>query len=92
MNKRICLALLLGGSLLPMAPPAVAQVVVHKPGHKVVYHGRYRRSRRGRRVRNAAIGAGGGAAIGAIAGRGRGAGIGALAGGTAGALMPRRRR
>jgi hypothetical protein len=39
MKKRICLAILLGGSLLPMVPTAVAQVVVHKPGHTVVHHG-----------------------------------------------------
>ena len=91
MRKRICLALLLGGSLLPMVPPAGAQVVVHKPGHTVVHHG-YRRSRRGRRARNTAIGAAGGAAAGAIIGRGRGAGAGAVIGGTAGALTPTRRR
>src|SRR5215468_348748 len=99
MKKIICLASLLGGSLLPMVPPATAQVVVHKPGHTVVhhkphktivYHG-YRRSRRGRRARNAAIGATGGAAAGAILGRGRGAGAGAVIGGTAGALRPTRR-
>src|SRR5215831_13289866 len=92
MKKRIWLALLLGGSLLPVVPPAAAQVVVHKPGQKVVYHGRYRRSRRGRRARNTAIGAAGGAAAGAILGRGRGAGAGAVIGGTAGALRPTRRR
>jgi len=90
MKKRICLGLLLGGSLLPVAPPAVAQVVVHKPGHTVVYHGRYRRSRRGRRARNAAIGAAGSAAAGAIIGRG--AEAGAVIGGTAGALRPTSRR
>jgi hypothetical protein len=91
MKKRLCLALLLGGSLVPMVPPAEAQVVVHKPGHKVVYHGRSRSSRRGRRARNVAIGAAGGAAAGAILGRGRGAGAGAVIGGTAGALRPTRR-
>jgi hypothetical protein len=94
MRKRVCLAALLGGSLLPMVPPAAAQVVVHKPGHTVVYSNRraYRRSRRGRRARNAAIGAAGGAAAGAILGRGRGAGTGAVIGGAAGALTPTRRR
>jgi hypothetical protein len=104
--KRICLALLLGGSLLPMAPPAVAQVVVHKPGHTVVHkpghtvvhkhtvvhHGYPRRSSRSRRARNTAIGAAGGAAAGAVLGRGRGAGAGAVVGGAAGALRPTRRR
>jgi hypothetical protein len=51
-----------------------------------------RRSSRGRRARNLAIGAAGGAAGGAILGRGRGAGAGAVLGGTAGALVPTRRR
>jgi hypothetical protein len=92
MKKLICLGTLLGGFLLPMVSPAVSQVVVKKPGHTVVYHGRSRRSSRARRARNAAIGAGGGAAAGAILGRGRGAGAGAVIGGTAGALAPRRRR
>ena len=92
MKKLICVGALLGGCLLPMIPPAVAQVVVKKPRHTVVYHGRSRRSRRARRARNAAIGAGAGAATGAILGRGRGAGAGAVIGGTAGALTPRRRR
>jgi outer membrane lipoprotein SlyB len=92
MKKRLWLALLLGCSLAPI-PPAAAQVVVHnKPGHKVVHHGHYRRSRRNRRARNTAIGAAGGAAAGAIIGRGRGAGAGAVIGGTAGALTPTRRR
>jgi hypothetical protein len=92
MKKLICVASLLGGSLLPMVSPAVAQVVVKKPGHTVVYHGRSRRSSRARRARNTAVGAAGGAAAGAILGGGRGAGAGAVIGGTAGALTPRRRR
>ena len=53
---------------------------------------RHRRSGRNRRARNVAIGAGGGAAAGALIGGGRGAGAGALIGGTTGALVPTRRR
>ena len=40
MKKLVCLATLLGGSLLPMVPPAAAQVVVHKPGHTMVFQNR----------------------------------------------------
>lgn len=40
MRKLACIAALLSGSLLPMAPPAVAQVVVHKPGHTMVFRNR----------------------------------------------------
>src|SRR5215831_13251529 len=98
MKKLICVVALLGGSLLPMVPPATAKVVVHEHGRTLVFPNHraarryYRRSRRGRRARNVAIGAAGGAAAGAIVGRGRGAGAGAVVGGTAGALRPTRRR
>jgi hypothetical protein len=37
MKKLICVASLLGGSLLPLISPAVAQVVVKKRGHTFVY-------------------------------------------------------
>jgi len=40
MRKLISIAVLLGGSLLPMVPPAVAQVVVHKPGRTMVFRNR----------------------------------------------------
>jgi uncharacterized protein YcfJ len=97
MRKLICLATLLSSSLLPMVPPATAQVVVHKPGHTVIVPNHrsarrhYRRRSRNRRARNTAIGAAGGAAAGAILGGGRGAGAGAVIGGTAGALRSTRR-
>ncbi|HLH15773.1 MAG TPA: hypothetical protein VKX45_01060 [Bryobacteraceae bacterium] len=84
MRRSIVIALVSVGLLGEVVAPAIA-------GTKVVVH-KYRRSRRGRRARNAAIGAAGGAAGGAILGRGRGAGAGAVLGGTAGALVPRRRR
>jgi len=35
MKKLICLAALLSGSLVPMVPPAIAQVA-HKPWHHVM--------------------------------------------------------
>ena len=40
MKKFICLAALLSGSLVPMVPPAEAQVVVHKPGQTHVFPNR----------------------------------------------------
>jgi hypothetical protein len=51
MKKLICLGALLGSSLLPIVPPAVAQVVVHKPGQTFIFRNRrdarrfYRRNR-----------------------------------------------
>ena len=45
MRKLICLAGLLGSSLVSMAPPALAQVVVHKPGKTMVFRNR-RQARR----------------------------------------------
>lgn len=87
MMRALITGVLFAGLMGEIAAPVLAQTHVTK-----IYHGRSRRSRRNRRIRNTAIGAGGGAAAGAIIGRGRGAGAGALIGGTAGALMPRRRR
>jgi hypothetical protein len=40
MKKLVCIASLLGSSVLPMVPPAAAQVVVHKPGHTMVFQNR----------------------------------------------------
>lgn len=40
MKKLICLAALLGGSFLPMVPPAQAQVVVRKPGQTHIFPNR----------------------------------------------------
>jgi len=51
MRKLICVGALLGGSLLPMVPSAVAQVVVQKPGQTLIFRNRrdarqfYRRNR-----------------------------------------------
>ena len=87
MMRALITGVLFAGLMGEIAAPVLAQTHVTK-----VYHGRSRRSRRNRRLRNTAIGAGGGAAAGAILGRGRGAGAGAVIGGAAGALMPRRRR
>ena len=40
MRKLICVGALLGGSLLPMVPSAVAQVVVQKPGQTLIFRNR----------------------------------------------------
>jgi hypothetical protein len=51
MKKLICLATLLGSSVLPMIPPAQAQVVIQKPGQTLIFPSRraarrfYRRNR-----------------------------------------------
>ena len=86
MMRALVTGVLLAGLMGEIAAPVHAQTHVTK-----VYHGRSR-SRRNRRVRNTAIGAGGGAAAGAILGGGRGAGAGAVIGGTVGALRRTRRR
>ena len=54
MKKLICIAALLGGSLLPMVPPATAQVIVHRPGRTVVVGRRGRFMHRGRWYRHRA--------------------------------------
>lgn len=40
MRKLVCLAALVGSSLLPMAPPAAAQVIIAKPGQTLVFRNR----------------------------------------------------
>ena len=62
--------------------PAASAVEYHHY-HRTVYRGHHHIRRTVRRV---AIGAAGGAAVGALAGGGPGAAIGAVAGGTAGAI------
>lgn len=67
-----------------VAPPPAERVVVERPGpHYVYYYDRHHHRHR-KMVRDVAVGAAGGAAIGAIAGGGKGAGIGAIAGAGAG--------
>jgi hypothetical protein len=68
MKKLVCLATLLGGSLLPMVPPAVAQVVVHKPGQTLVFRNR-RAARRTSGVVAGTVTAPGVVAIGSIGNR-----------------------
>lgn len=87
MMRGLITGVLFAGLVGEIAAPVLAQTHVTK-----VYHGRSRRSRRNRRIRNTAIGAGGGAAAGAILGGGRGAGAGAVIGGTVGALRRTGRR
>src|SRR5215469_14246769 len=82
MKRAFLVAILSTGLLIPVAEPLIGATSKQST----------RRRGRNRRARNIGIGTVGGAAAGAVAGRGRGAGIGALAGGTAGALVPTRRR
>jgi hypothetical protein len=90
MKKRLLTALMTVGLLAETAVPVALAATSKTRAPKKVSRNR---SRRGRRVRNVAIGTVGGAAGGALIGRGgRGAGAGAVVGGTAGALMPTRRR
>jgi len=86
MKKSLIATILFAGFLAETTAPVIA-AQTHKP-----YKRNTRTSGRRRRARNVGIGAAGGAAGGAILGRGRGAGAGAVLGGTAGALMPTRRR
>ena len=82
MKLRSLLVPVLGiASLLPAT--AMAQ-----PYHRTYYasHRRHVRHRRLRTVRRVAVGAAGGAAIGAVVGGGPGAAIGAVAGAGAGAI------
>jgi outer membrane lipoprotein SlyB len=73
-------------SMASLIPAASADTVYTNPPHRyhhTVYRGHHHIRRTVRRV---AVGAAGGAAIGAVAGGGPGAAIGAVAGGTAGAV------
>src|SRR5580693_1532233 len=73
-------------SIVGFVPAASADTTYSAPHHRyhrTVYRGHHHIRRTVRRV---AVGAAGGAAIGAIAGGGPGAAIGAVAGGTAGAI------
>jgi outer membrane lipoprotein SlyB len=83
MRLSIATALL---SIASFAPAASADTTYYNQRpryHRTVYRGHHHIRRTVRRV---AIGAAGGAAIGAIAGGGPGAAIGAIAGGGAGAI------
>jgi outer membrane lipoprotein SlyB len=73
-------------SIVGFIPAASAQTTYSSPQHRyhrTVYRGHHHIRKTVRRV---AVGAAGGAAIGAVAGGGPGAAIGAVAGGTAGAI------
>jgi len=72
-------------SIVTFMPAASADTTYynHHRYHRTVYRGHHHIRRTVRRV---AVGAAGGAAIGAVAGGGPGAAIGAVAGGTAGAI------
>jgi outer membrane lipoprotein SlyB len=69
--------------LIPAASADTTYTNPHHRYHRTVYRGHHHIRRTVRRV---AVGAAGGAAIGAVAGGGPGAAIGAVAGGTAGAI------
>jgi outer membrane lipoprotein SlyB len=73
-------------SIASFIPAASADQTYYAPNHRyhhTVYRGHHHIRRTVRRV---AVGAAGGAVIGALAGGGPGAAIGAVAGGTAGAI------
>lgn len=83
MRKSILfLALAILMLFIAIAPPVV---------HAATYHN-YRSRAHRKTVKRVAIGAAGGAAIGAIAHGGKGAGIGALVGGGAGYLYDRHKK
>jgi outer membrane lipoprotein SlyB len=83
MRLSIATALLSIASFVPAASADTTYYNQHPRYHRTVYRGRHHIRKTVRRV---AIGAAGGAAIGAIAGGGPGAAIGAIAGGGAGAI------
>jgi outer membrane lipoprotein SlyB len=78
-----CTALLALASLTPAAFADTTYYSRHRPRHHTVYQGRHHIRKTVKRV---GIGAGGGAAAGALIGGGPGAAVGAVAGGTAGAV------
>ena len=80
MKNFLLAAIISTGLLTETAEPVLARSKNHDKRH--------RRSGRNRRARNVAIGAGGGAAAGALIGGGRGAAAGAVIGGTTGAVVP----
>ncbi len=85
MKKRIVSGLLSLGLLIGSAVPSVAATSRHRYRH-TQHRQNLRHKRHVDTARRVGIGAGGGAAIGALAGGGKGAAIGGLAGAGAGAL------
>jgi outer membrane lipoprotein SlyB len=81
MRLSIATALLSIATFIPAA--SADQAYYAQPHHRTVYRGHHHIRKTVKRV---AVGAAGGAAIGAVAGGGPGAAIGAVAGGTAGAI------
>ena len=79
-KNRIATGLILAGLLFGAASPAAA-ATHHRTRRHALKH-----KRRVNTARRVGIGAGGGAAIGALAGGGKGAAIGGIAGAGAGAL------
>ena len=82
MRLSVATALLSLATFIPIASADTAYTQPHRT-HRTVYRGHHHIRRTVRRV---AVGAAGGAAIGAVAGGGPGAAIGAVAGGAAGAI------
>ncbi len=80
MKKRIASCVLSVGLLFGAALP-IAAATHHRTRRQAVKHKRHVDT-----ARRVGIGAGGGAAIGALAGRGKGAAIGGIAGAGAGAV------
>jgi YmgG-like glycine-zipper protein len=87
MRKRLMTAVLSGGLLFGTVAPIHASSYHHRSPQQYYKHKRHMKT-----AKRIGIGAGGGAAVGALAGGGKGAGIGALVGGGAGALYDRHKK
>jgi hypothetical protein len=86
MKKSLLTAVLSGGLLFGTVAPIHAQSYSESQEHY------YKHKQHMKTAKRVGIGAGGGAAVGALAGGGKGAGIGAVVGGGAGALYDRHKK
>jgi hypothetical protein len=86
MKNRLLTAVLSGGLLFGTVAPIHAESYSKSPEQY------YKHKRHMKTAKRIGIGAGGGAAVGALAGGGAGAGIGAVVGGGAGALYDRHKK
>lgn len=94
MRKSLLVGWLTVASMLPVTVVRAETVVRHKQTNVVRHKQTNTVKKRARRntAKRVGVGAGGGAAIGALAGGGKGAAIGALAGGGAGYAYDRHKK